>query len=130
VWRGELQVPGLAMAVDVFGEDGKPVRGEPGSSVCTETVPRACLSRSGTIPDGSKYRAAYFEHYPGVWRHGDWAELTEHGGMIITGRQRRDAQPWRHSHRNGRDLPPGGATAEIVESLVIGQDIGDAKERD
>jgi acetoacetyl-CoA synthetase len=129
VWRGELQVPGLAMAVDVFGEDGKPVRGEPGELVCTKPFPSMPVS-FWNDPDGSKYRAAYFEHYPGVWRHGDWAELTEHGGMIITGRSDATLNPGgirigtAEIYRQVEQLP------EIVESLVIGQDIGDAKDRD
>jgi acetoacetyl-CoA synthetase len=129
VWRGELQVRGLAMAVDVFGEDGKPVRDEPGELVCTKPFPSMPVS-FWNDPDGSKYRSAYFEHYPGVWRHGDWAELTEHGGMIITGRSDATLNPGgvrigtAEIYRQVEQLP------EIVESLVIGQDIGDAKERD
>ena len=129
VWRGELQVPGLAMAVDVFGEDGQPVRGEPGELVCRKPFPSMPVS-FWNDPDGSKYRAAYFEHYPGVWRHGDWAELTEHGGMIITGRSDATLNPGgirigtAEIYRQVEQLP------EIVESLVIGQDIGDSKERD
>ncbi|HEY5545868.1 MAG TPA: acetoacetate--CoA ligase, partial [Gemmatimonadaceae bacterium] len=102
VWRGELQVRGLGMAVDVFGDDGRPVRGGPGELVCTKPFPSMPVS-FWNDPDRAKYRAAYFDHYPGVWRHGDWAELTEHGGMIITG-------------RSDATLNPGGVrigTAEI-----------------
>jgi acetoacetyl-CoA synthetase len=122
VWRGELQALALGMKVDVFDEQGRPVRGEPGELVCTMPFPSMPV-RFWNDPDGAKYRAAYFEHYPGVWRHGDWAELTEHGGMIITG-------------RSDATLNPGGVrigTAEIyrqveqldevVESLVVGQDV-------
>jgi acetoacetyl-CoA synthetase len=80
--------------------------------------------------DGSKYRAAYFDHYPGVWRHGDWAELTAHGGVIITGRSDATLNPGgvrigtAEIYRQVEQLP------EIVESLVIGQDFGDAQDRD
>jgi acetoacetyl-CoA synthetase len=121
VWRGEIQAKGLGMAVEVFNEEGRPVQGEKGELVCTKPFPSMPVG-FWNDPDGSKYRAAYFEKYPGVWRHGDWCEETEHGGIIIYGRS--DAV-----------LNPGGVrigTAEIyrqveqldevVESLVIGQD--------
>ena len=121
VWRGEIQAKGLGMAVEVFNEEGKAVRGEKGELVCTRPFP--CMPVGfWNDPDGAKYRAAYFEKYPDVWRHGDWCEETEHGGLIIYGRS--DAV-----------LNPGGVrigTAEIyrqveqldevLESLVIGQE--------
>jgi len=120
VWRGEIQAKGLGLAVDVFDERGLPTR-DKGELVCTRAFPSMPLGFWGDA-DGSKYRAAYFEKFPNVWRHGDWCELTPHGGMIIYGRS--DAV-----------LNPGGVrigTAEIyrqveqleevVESLVIGQD--------
>jgi acetoacetyl-CoA synthetase len=127
VYRGELQAPGLGMAVDVFDERGNPLRGAPGELVCTKPFP--CMPAAfWNDPDGAKYRAAYFEFFPGVWRHGDWAEFTEHGGLIIHG-------------RSDATLNPGGVrigTAEIyrqveqfgevVESVVIGQAIGDARD--
>jgi acetoacetyl-CoA synthetase len=121
VWRGEIQAKGLGMAVEVFDETGKPVKREKGELVCTKPFPAMPVG-FWNDPDGAKYRAAYFEKYPNVWRHGDWCEETEHGGIIIYGRS--DAV-----------LNPGGVrigTAEIyrqveqldqvVESLVIGQD--------
>jgi acetoacetyl-CoA synthetase len=121
VWRGEIQAKGLGMAVEVFSEQGKPVRGEKGELVCTRPFPSMPVG-VWNDPDGSKYRAAYFEKYPNVWRHGDWCEETGHGGFVIYGRS--DAV-----------LNPGGVrigTAEIyrqveqldevLESLVIGQD--------
>jgi acetoacetyl-CoA synthetase len=121
VWRGEIQAKGLGMAVEVFDENGKPLTREKGELVCTKPFPSMPIG-FWNDPDGSKYRAAYFEKYPNVWRHGDWCEETEHGGIIIYGRS--DAV-----------LNPGGVrigTAEIyrqveqldevVESLVVGQD--------
>ena len=129
VWRGELQALSLGMDVDVFDESGQPVRGEPGELVCKKPFPSMPVA-FWNDPDGSKYRAAYFEHYPGVWRHGDWAEITEHGGMIITGRSDATLNPGgvrigtAEIYRQVEQLP------ELVESLVIGQDIGDAKDRD
>ncbi len=119
VYRGEIQCRALGMAVDVF-DAGKPVRGRQGELVCTKPFPSMPLG-FWNEPDDSKYRAAYFERFEGVWAHGDYAELTEHDGMIIYGRS--DAV-----------LNPGGVrigTAEIynqiekidevMESLCIGQ---------
>jgi acetoacetyl-CoA synthetase len=131
VWRGELQCRALAMAVDVYDEDGRPVRGDKGELVCTEPFPSMPVG-FWNDPDGAKYHAAYFERFPGVWCHGDYVELTEHDGMIIYG-------------RSDATLNPGGVrigTAEIyrqveqldevVESLVIGQnwppnEVGDVR---
>ena len=120
VWKGEIQARGLGMAVEVFDEKGHSVVGEKGELVCTKPFPSMPLG-FWNDPDGAKYHAAYFEKYPGVWRHGDYVEITGHGGVIIYGRS--DAV-----------LNPGGVrigTAEIyrqveqideiVESLVIGQ---------
>jgi acetoacetyl-CoA synthetase len=129
VWRGELQALSLGMAVEVFDENGRSVRGEPGELVCTKPFPSMPVSFWNDA-DGAKYRAAYFEHFPGVWRHGDWAELTPHGGMIISGRSDATLNPGgvrigtAEIYRQVEQLP------EIVESLVIGQEIGDAKDRD
>ena len=121
VWRGEIQTRALGMAVDVFDDDGKPVRGEKGELVCTAPFPSMPV-RFWNDPGDEKYRAAYFERFPGVWCHGDYVELTEHDGVIIYG-------------RSDATLNPGGVrigTAEIyrqvedldwvVESIVIGQE--------
>jgi acetoacetyl-CoA synthetase len=131
VWRGELQCRGLALKVDVFDEDGKSIRGRKGELVCTAPFPSMPIA-FWNDPDGAKYRAAYFERFPGIWCHGDWVEITAHDGMIIYG-------------RSDATLNPGGVrigTAEIyrqveqldevVESIVIGQDwppgeIGDVR---
>jgi acetoacetyl-CoA synthetase len=129
VWRGELQVPGLGMKVDVFDEGGRPVRGEPGELVCTLAFPSMPVA-FWNDPDGSRYRAAYFERYPNVWRHGDWAQWTPHGGLIITGRSDATLNPGgvrigtAEIYRQVEQLP------EIVESLVVGQDIGSDRDRD
>ena len=82
VHAGEIQA-GLGMAVDIWDEDGRPVTGEQGnlSAPCLSVMPVGFWNDS----DGSRYRAAYFEHFPGIWRHGDWATLTGHGGIIIHG---------------------------------------------
>ena len=120
VWRGEIQCKALGLKVEVYDENGRSVRGQKGELVCTKPFP-SMPSGFWKDSDGSRYRAAYFEKYPGVWTHGDWCEITQHDGVIIYGRS--DAV-----------LNPGGVrigTAEIyrqverleevVESLVIGQ---------
>jgi len=122
VWRGELQCRMLGMDVQVFDDEGRALpAGEKGELVCTRPFPTMPLG-FWNDPDGSRYFAAYYEKFPNVWRHGDWCEVTRHGGMVIYGRS--DAV-----------LNPGGVrigTAEIyrqvekldevVESIVIGQD--------
>jgi acetoacetyl-CoA synthetase len=124
VHRGELQTRGLGMAVEIWNEQGRPVVGEKGELVCTRPFPSMPVG-FWNDPEGVRYRAAYFGQFPGVWCHGDWAELTERGGIVMHG-------------RSDATLNPGGVrigTAEIyrqieqlddvVESLVIGQEHGD-----
>jgi acetoacetyl-CoA synthetase len=121
VRRGEIQCRGLGMKVEIFDEAGRAVRGEKGELVCTAPFPAMPVG-FWNDPEERRYRAAYFEKFPGVWCHGDFAELTEHDGIVIYGRS--DAV-----------LNPGGVrigTAEIyrqveridevLESLVIGQE--------
>jgi len=121
VWRGEIQCKGLGMAVEIFDALGRPLEGEKGELVCTRPFPSMPVGFWNDA-DGEKYRSAYFDRYPNVWRHGDWCEETSHGGVIIYG-------------RSDTVLNPGGVrigTAEIyrqveqldevLESIVIGQD--------
>ena len=116
-----MQAPALGMAVECWDDDGKPMIGQKGELVCIKAFPSMPTGFWGD-DDGSRYRAAYFEQFPNVWTHGDYIEITEHGGMIVYG-------------RSDATLNPGGVrigTAEIyrqvekleevVESLVIGQD--------
>ncbi|MBO6727404.1 MAG: acetoacetate--CoA ligase [Rhizobiaceae bacterium] len=120
VWIGEIQGPGLGMATDVWDDDGNPIEGEKGELVCTKAFPSMPIM-FWNDPDGSKYRSAYFERFDNIWCHGDFAEWTEHGGMIIHG-------------RSDATLNPGGVrigTAEIynqveqldevIEAICIGQ---------
>ncbi|MBL8861086.1 MAG: acetoacetate--CoA ligase [Planctomycetes bacterium] len=85
VWRGEIQRPGLGMDVDVFDADGRPLARGPGELVCRPPFPSMPLRFHADEGD-ARYRAAYFERFEGVWCHGDWAEWTEHGGLIVHGR--------------------------------------------
>jgi acetoacetyl-CoA synthetase len=122
VWRGEIQAPALGMAVEVFDASGQPARlHEKGELVCTKPFPSMPVGFWNDA-DGKKYHAAYFSRFENIWHHGDFAEWTEHGGIIIHG-------------RSDATLNPGGVrigTAEIYrqveqleevqESIVIGQD--------
>ena len=123
VYRGEMQCLALGMAVDVFNDRGEPIRDRKGELVCTAPFPSMPVS-FWDDPGNARYRAAYFERFPGVWCHGDYAELTERGGLIIHGRS--DAK-----------LNPGGVligTAEIyrivekmdeiAEAIAVGQEWG------
>ena len=85
VYRGELQARALGAAVEAWDEDGKAVIGEVGELVVTEPMPSMPVFFWGDR-DGSRYRASYFEHFPGVWRHGDWIEITPRGTAVIYGR--------------------------------------------
>jgi acetoacetyl-CoA synthetase len=121
VWRGELQCRGLGMQVDVFDDDGKTVRDEKGELVCTAPFPSMPVG-FWNDPDGAKYRAAYFDRFPGVWCHGDYVELTVHDGLIFHGRSDATLNPGgvrigtSEIYRQVEQLP------EVVESLAIGQD--------
>jgi acetoacetyl-CoA synthetase len=121
VWRGEIQAKGLGMAVEVFDENGKSLKGEKGELVCTKPFP--CMPIGfWNDPDGAKYRAAYFEKFPNVWRHGDWCEETEHGGFIIYGRSDAVLNPGGVRIGTAEIYRQVESLDEIVESLVIGQD--------
>ena len=124
VWRGELQTPGLGLAVDVFDESGRPIRGAPGELVCTKPFPSMPVA-FWDDPDGAKYRAAYFDYFPGVWRHGDWAELTEHDGLIIYGRSDATLNPGGVRIGTAEIYRQVEQLSEIVESLVVEQEVGD-----
>ena len=129
VWRGELQTRGLGMAVDVWDDEGNPVRGEAGELVCTRPFPSMPVAFWGD-PDGSRYRDAYFGHFPNVWRHGDWAELTEHDGVIIHGRSDATLNPGGVRIGTAEIYRQVDQLDEIAESLVIGQDIGSGAQKD
>jgi acetoacetyl-CoA synthetase len=129
VWRGELQCFGLGMAVDVWDDDGKPLRGEAGELVCTRPFPSMPVG-FWNDPDGKKYRAAYFEHFPNVWRHGDWAAVTVHGGLVIHGRSDATLNPGGVRIGTAEIYREVEQLEEIVESIVVGQDIADGTEKD
>ncbi|HVY98606.1 MAG TPA: acetoacetate--CoA ligase [Dongiaceae bacterium] len=121
VWRGEIQMRGLGMAVEVWDDQGRPVRGEKGELVCTRPFPSMPVG-FWNDEGGKRYRAAYFERYPNIWHHGDYVELTEHGGIVVFGRSDAVLNPGgvrigtAEIYRQVEQLP------EILEAIVIGQD--------
>ena len=121
VYRGEIQVPTLGTAVDVFGADGRPLRGAKGELVCTRPFPSMPLM-FWNDPDGAKYRAAYFQRFPGVWCHGDFAEWTEHGGMIIHGRSDATLNPGGVRIGTAEIYAQVEQVPEVLEALAIGQE--------
>ena len=123
VHRGEIQGPALGMATAVFDDDGTPLKSGKGELVCTRPFPSMPIG-FWNDPDGKKYHDAYFGRFENIWHHGDFAEWTAHGGMIIHG-------------RSDATLNPGGVRIgtseiyrqveqldEIKESIVVGQDTG------
>lgn len=119
VWPGELSAPFLGCALDAWDEAGKPVRGEVGELVITKPLPSMPVG-FWNDPDGTRYRAAYFEMFPGVWRHGDWITITDHHSVIVHGRS--DSTLNRHGIRMGSaDIYQAvESMPEVVEALVIG----------
>ncbi len=122
VYRGEIQTRGLGMKVEVYNDAGKPVVNEVGELVCTAPFPSRPVM-FWDDPDGAKYRAAYYEHYPGVWRHGDFIKVNDHGGVIVYGRS--DATLNRAGVRIGTAeiYAPVEALDEIADSLVIDHEV-------
>ncbi|HEX2285520.1 MAG TPA: acetoacetate--CoA ligase [Mycobacterium sp.] len=119
VWPGELSAPYLGVALDAWDESGKPVRGEVGELVITKPMPSMPVGFWNDA-DGSRYRSAYFEMFPGVWRHGDWITITDHGSVVVHGRS--DSTLNRHGIRMGSaDIYQAvERLPEIAEALVIG----------
>ncbi len=121
VWRGEIQAAGLGMAVDVWSEDGKPVRQQKGELVCTKPFTSMPVM-FWNDPEGRKYHAAYFERFPNVWCHGDFAEWTAHGGIIIHGRSDATLNPGGVRIGTAEIYAQVEQIPEVLEAIAIGQD--------
>jgi acetoacetyl-CoA synthetase len=121
VWIGEIQGPGLGMAVDVWDDAGRPVRGEKGELVCTRAFPSMPVM-FWNDPAGEKYHAAYFDRFDNVWCHGDFAEWTEHGGIIIHGRSDATLNPGGVRIGTAEIYNQVEQLPEIAEAICIGQD--------
>ncbi|QDP83349.1 acetoacetate--CoA ligase [Nocardia otitidiscaviarum] len=119
VWPGELSVPYLGAAVAAYDDHGHPVHGEVGELVITAPMPSMPV-RFWNDPDHTRYHHAYFDTYPGIWRHGDWITITDHDSIIVHGRS--DSTLNRNGIRMGSaDIYQAvEALPEITESLVLG----------
>ena len=127
VRRSEIQGPGLGMAVDVWDDDGRPIRREKGELVCTRPFPSMPVG-FWNDPDGARYRAAYFERFPNVWCHGDFAEITASAGIIIYGRSDATLNPGGVRIGTAELYAQVEQIPEVVEALAIGQDFaGDVR---
>jgi acetoacetyl-CoA synthetase len=121
VWRGEIQTAGLGMAVEAWNDEGRPVIGQRGELVCVKPFP--CMPVGfWNDPDGSRYRGAYFERFPGVWTHGDMIEQTPHGGFVIYGRSDAVLNPGGVRIGTAEIYRQVEQLAEVVESIAVGQD--------
>ncbi len=120
IYRGELQCRGLGMKVEAYDDAGQPVRDKAGELVCEAPFPSMPVN-FWNDPHGSRYHAAYFERFPGVWAHGDFIQITEHGGVIIFGRSDATLNPGgvrigtAEIYRQVEQIP------EVLESIAVGQ---------
>ena len=124
VYAGEIQCAGLGMAVDVWNDTGQPVRGSKGELVCTQAFP-SCPLGFWNDPDGSLFHNAYFARFPGVWAHGDFAEITEHGGYVIHGRSDAVLNPAGVRIGTAEIYRQVEQLQEIKEAICVGQDWDD-----
>ena len=121
VWRGEIQGAMLGMAVDVYDEQARPVKSEKGELVCVKPFPSMPVM-FWNDPDGSKYHNAYFARFPGIWCHGDFAEITTHDGMIIHGRSDATLNPGGVRIGTAEIYAQAEQIPQVIEALAIGQE--------
>ena len=122
VWRGELQCAGLGMAVEILREDGTVAdRDETGELCCVKPFPAMPIG-FWNDQDGSKYRSAYFEKFPGIWAHGDFVAKTQHDGYIIQGRSDATLNPGGVRIGTSEIYRQVEGLKEVLESICIGQD--------
>ena len=121
VYAGELQCRGLAMKVEALDDNGRPVIGEQGELVCSAAFPSMPIY-FWDDPDGKKYHAAYFDVYPGIWRHGDYITINERGGVTIYGRSDATLNPGGVRIGTAEIYRQVEQMEEIADSLVVGQE--------
>ncbi len=120
VYSEEIQGRGLGMKVEAYDDHGRPVIDQTGELVCTKPFPSTPVF-FWNDPDGQKYRQAYFDRYPGIWRHGDYIRITEHGGVVVYGRSDATLNPGGVRIGTAEIYNPVESMAEIADSIVIGQ---------
>jgi acetoacetyl-CoA synthetase len=121
VYRGELQCIGLGMNVQVYNDGGKAVYETRGEMVCTQPFPAMPIG-FWQDPDKTLYKKAYFSRFPGIWTHGDFAEITAHGGLIIYGRSDTVLNPGGVRIGTAEIYRQVERVPEVIDSVVIGQD--------
>jgi acetoacetyl-CoA synthetase len=121
VYRGELQCPGLGMAVEMWDEQGRPLIGEKGELVCTRPFASKPLGFWNDA-DGTRFREAYFEKFPNVWAHGDYGEITPHGGVVIHGRSDAVLNPGGVRIGTAEIYRQVAKVDEVLDSICISQD--------
>ena len=121
IYAGEMQGLGLGMKVNVFDLDGKSLIGQEGELVCTAPFPSMPL-QFWNDENNQRYRSTYFDMYPNVWRHGDFAKITERGGLIISGRSDATLKPGGVRIGTAEIYRQVETIAEVQDSVVIGQD--------
>jgi acetoacetyl-CoA synthetase len=120
VYSGELQCRGLGMKVEAFDETGKPILNKQGELVCTAPFPSMPIY-FWDDPDMKKYHSAYFDVYPGVWRHGDFIEINDRGGVVIYGRSDATLNPGGVRIGTAEIYRQVDQIPEIEDSIVVGQ---------
>ena len=120
VYAGQLQAAGLGMATAIWNESGEPVEGEKGELVCTQSFP-SCPVGFWRDTDGSKFHAAYFDRWPGVWAHGDYGEKTAAGGFVIHGRSDAVLNPGGVRIGTAEIYRQVELVPEVLDSVVVGQ---------
>ena len=125
VHAGEIQCLGLGMDVHAYDREGRPLIGKKGELVCGSPFPSQPTS-FWNDPNHEKYRQAYFDHYPGIWRHGDFVEITEHGGVIVYGRSDATLNPGGVRIGTAEIYRQVEAMDEVVDSVVVGKETADA----
>ena len=124
VWRGEIQQRGLGMDVAVYDSEQTKLIGESGELVCLQSFPSMPIGFWQDDND-ARYLAAYFEFFPGVWRHGDWVEITEHGGLIMYGRSDATLNPGGVRIGTAEIYRQVESFSEILEAVVVGKNTSD-----
>jgi acetoacetyl-CoA synthetase len=121
VYAGEIQGPSLGMATAVWSDEGEPVKMQKGELVCTKAFPSMPVMFWNDA-DGRKYSAAYFERFDNIWCHGDFAEWSERGGMIIHGRSDATLNPGGVRIGTAEIYNQVEQMSEVLEALCIGQE--------
>lgn len=124
VWRGEIQQRGLGMDVAVYDSEQTKLIGESGELVCLQSFPSMPIGFWQDDND-ARYSAAYFEFFPGIWRHGDWVEITEHGGLIMYGRSDATLNPGGVRIGTAEIYRQVESFSEILEAVVVGKNTSD-----